>query len=348
MIKLIIAIIIFLLVIMIHEFGHFIVAKLSGIKVNEFSIGMGPVIKKTYKNDTQYTLRAFPIGGYVSLEGEDEESDDVNSFQQAPAYKRLLVILAGAFMNFILAFIVFIGVMSFSNTVISITDVQKDTPAYSVGLEKGDIIEKINDITIKTDKQIQDIVSKSNGEDISITIDRNGQEKVFDLKPEIKKIGKNEDRYVMGITMGQSLSGGMSFNEFSLIRGFKIGTQLFLNVFVQTFQVFKMLFTGQLGLNNLSGPIGVVNEIGKATTMGFSSVLFMFAFININIGIFNLLPFPALDGGRAVFILIEMITGKPVPKEIEAKIHLVGIILLFALIIVVSFKDIITLNLFGG
>ena len=162
----------------------------------------------------------------------------------------------------------------------------------------------------------------------------------------IKETG--EEKFLVGVTMGQTLNSDLSVSEFSLARGFKLGGRFFDNVTKQTFQVFGMLFSGELGLSNLSGPIGVVNEIGKATTMGLSSVLFMLAFININIGIFNLIPFPALDGGRAVFILIEMITGKVVPKEIEAKIHLVGIILLLLLIVVVSFKDITTLNFFGG
>lgn len=349
MVKIIVAIITFLLVIMIHELGHFTVAKLSGVKVNEFSIGMGPVIKKKKTSETQYTLRALPIGGYVSLEGEDESSEDSRSFQNAPAYKRLLVILAGAFMNFIFALLIFIVMMSFSTTEIGISGVQKDSPAYIAGLEAGDIIKSINGIDIKTDTQVQDLISKSEGQEIAITVNRKNEEKTLEIKPEktlIKETG--EERFLVGVTMGQTLNGDLSVNEFSLARGFKLGGNFFNNVTKQTFQVFGMLFSGELGLSNLSGPIGVVNEIGKATTMGLSSVLFMLAFININIGIFNLIPFPALDGGRAVFILIEMITGKVVPKEIEAKIHLVGIILLLLLIVVVSFKDITTLNFFGG
>ena len=349
MVKIIVAIITFLLVIMIHELGHFLVAKLSGVKVNEFSIGMGPVIKKKKTSETQYTLRALPIGGYVSLEGEDEDSEDSRSFQNAPAYKRLLVILAGAFMNFIFALLIFIVMMSFSTTEIGISSVSKDSPAYTSGLEAGDIIKSINGTEISTDTQVQDIISKSNGTEMTITVDRDNEEKTLQIKPEktlIKETG--EEKYLLGVTMGQTLNGDLSVKDFSLSRGMTLGFKFFENVTKQTFQVFGMLFSGKLGLSNLSVPIGVVNEIGKATTMGFSSVLFMLAFININIGIFNLIPFPALDGGRAVFILIEMITGKAVPKEIEAKIHFVGIILLLLLIVVISFKDITTLNFFGG
>ncbi|MDU2499337.1 RIP metalloprotease RseP [Finegoldia magna] len=333
MITIISSIIIFLLVILIHEFGHFIVAKMNGVSVLEFSIGMGPKLFQKESNGTLYSLRLLPVGGYCQLEGEDEENDSPNSLNNQSPLVRLKVILAGAIMNFLLAFILLILLMSVSRVSTEVSGVLEDSPAYSSGIQTGDKIVSINGKNINDGEELLKNIKESQG-DLDIGVIRDSQSKNIKVTPRlennVRKIGVNfQEEY--------------DIKNFSLIKGFKKGVITFLNLTGMLYKFLGMLITGQLGLGGVSGPVGVVKEIGNAAKTGVANLIFLLAYININLGVFNLLPIPALDGGRAIFILIEMIFGKKISQEKEGYIHMVGLILLLALIAVVTIKDVIKL-----
>lgn len=333
MITIISSIIIFLLVILIHEFGHFIVAKMNGVSVLEFSVGMGPKLFQKESNGTLYSLRLLPVGGYCQLEGEDEENDSPKSLNNQSPFVRLKVILAGAIMNFILAFILLILLMSVSRVSTEVSGVLENSPAYSSGIQAGDKIVSINGKNIDDGEELLKNIKESQG-DLDIGVIRNSQSKNIKVTPRlennVRKIGVNfQEEY--------------DIKNFSLIKGFKKGVITFLNLTGMLYKFLGMLITGQLGLGGFSGPVGVVKEIGNAAKTGVANLIFLLAYININLGVFNLLPIPALDGGRAIFILIEMIFGKKISQEKEGYIHMVGLILLLALIAVVTIKDVIKL-----
>ena len=333
MITIISSIIIFLLVILIHEFGHFIVAKMNGVSVLEFSIGMGPKLFQRESNGTLYSLRVIPVGGYCQLEGEDEENDSPNSLNNQSPLVRLKVILAGAIMNFILAFILLILLMSVSRVSTEVSGVIKDSPAYSSGIQTGDQIVSINGENVSDGEELLKSIKESQG-DLNIGVIRDSQSKNIKVTPRlennIRKIGVNfQEEY--------------NIKNFSIVKGFKKGLITFLNLTGMLYKFLGMLITGQLGLGGVSGPVGVVKEIGNAAKTGVSNLIFILAYFNINLGVFNLLPIPALDGGRAIFILIEMIFGKKISEEKEGYIHMVGLILLLALIAIVTIKDVIKL-----
>lgn len=333
MITIISSIIIFLLVILIHEFGHFIVAKMNGVSVLEFSIGMGPKLFQRESNGTLYSLRMLPVGGYCQLEGEDEENDSPNSLNNQSPLVRLKVILAGAIMNFILAFILLILLMSVSRVSTEVSGVIKDSPAYSSGIQTGDQIVSINGENVSDGEELLKSIKESQG-DLNIGVIRGSQSNNIKVTPRlennIRKIGVNfQEEY--------------NIKNFSIVKGFKKGLITFLNLTGMLYKFLGMLITGQLGLGGVSGPVGVVKEIGNAAKTGVANLIFLLAYININLGVFNLLPIPALDGGRAIFILIEMIFGKKISQEKEGYIHMVGLILLLALIAIVTIKDVIKL-----
>ncbi len=333
MITIISSIIIFLLVILIHEFGHFIVAKMNGVSVLEFSIGMGPKLFQRESNGTLYSLRVLPVGGYCQLEGEDEENDSPNSLNNQSPLVRLKVILAGAIMNFILAFILLILLMSVSRVSTEVSGVIKDSPAYSSGIQTGDQIVSINGENVSDGEELLRSIKESQGE-LNIGVIRDSQSKNIKVTPRlennIRKIGVNfQEEY--------------NIKNFSIVKGFKKGLITFLNLTGMLYKFLGMLITGQLGLGGVSGPVGVVKEIGNAAKTGVANLIFLLAYININLGVFNLLPIPALDGGRAIFILIEMIFGKKISQEKEGYIHMAGLILLLALIAIVTIKDVIKL-----
>ena len=333
MITIISSIIIFLLVILIHEFGHFIVAKMNGVSVLEFSIGMGPKLFQRESNGTLYSLRVLPVGGYCQLEGEDEENDSPNSLNNQSPLVRLKVILAGAIMNFILAFILLILLMSVSRVSTEVSGVIKDSPAYSSGIQTGDQIVSINGENVSDGEELLKSIKESQG-DLNIGVIRDSQSKNIKVTPRlennIRKIGVNfQEEY--------------NIKNFSIVKGFKKGLITFLNLTGMLYKFLGMLITGQLGLGGVSGPVGVVKEIGNAAKTGVANLIFLLAYININLGVFNLLPIPALDGGRAIFILIEMIFGKKISQEKEGYMHMVGLLLLLALIAIVTIKDVIKL-----
>ena len=330
MITLISSLVVFLLVVMLHEFGHFTVAKLSGIKVNEFSIGMGPKLFQKQKGETAYSLRALPIGGYVAMEGEEESSHDPRSFNNAPILKRMAVVLAGAFMNFILAFLAFTIIFSIvgygSN---EIDTVIKDSPAEIAGIKAGDKIIEIDKIKTKDIYEINSLIRDKKDEEINLKINRKGENLDINLKPRYSEENK---MYLIGIK---------SKLKHSFFKSIELGAKRTGEMSLMILKSLKMIFDGSFKIEYLSGPVGVVQMIGSESSKGFLNFLQILALISVNLGVFNLLPIPALDGGKFLFLLIEALRGKPINEKFEQGLSLIGISLLFSLMIYVTiFNDI--------
>ena len=330
MITLISSLLVFLLVVMLHEFGHFTVAKLSGIKVNEFSIGMGPKIYQKQKGETFYSLRALPIGGYVAMEGEEENSHDPRAFNNDHVLKRMAVVLAGAFMNFVLAFIAFTLIFSIAGYGSNEIDkVIPNSPADKVGIQSGDLIIKINENKVKDIYDINAIISKNQNEEIDFQINREGNILNIKIKPEYSE---ENQMYLIGIT---------SKLEHSIIKSICLGADRTLEMSKMLLKSIKIMFSGSFKMEYLSGPVGVVQLIGSESSKGFLNFLQILGLISVNLGVFNLLPIPALDGGKFLFLLIEALRGKPIDEKIEQGLSLIGISLLFSLMIYVTiFNDI--------
>ncbi|MEG0895691.1 MAG: M50 family metallopeptidase [Oscillospiraceae bacterium] len=324
-------ILIFGVIITIHEFGHFIVAKLCKMKILEFSIGFGP---KIYKSKGVFTLRLLPIGGYVALEGEDEDSQDENSFSKKPVWQRMLVIVAGATMNLILGFIIMLGIYSSqpvynSSTVAEFT---QNATTQATGLMVGDKIVKVNKTTILNDRDIVFELFREDDGIVDMKVVRDGKKidlkgVKFDVSGEGENRTINFDFKVVGVKRNVFTALDYTVkNTVSLAR----------NSWVSIAD----LFTGTVKFSDLSGPVGVGKVVNQAQKVGIESVLMIAAFISISIGMFNLLPFPALDGGKLVLLVIELITKKAIPKKVEAIINAVGLLLLLGLMVAVTFKDI--------
>lgn len=332
MITLIASIIIFLLVILIHEFGHFIVAKRNGVNVLEFSVGMGPKIYETKKDETIYTLRALPIGGFCQLEGEDEEAISDKSLNNQTPWVRLKIILAGAMMNLALAFVLLILLMSTTTSNTLVNGVVEGSPAYEAGIKSGDKIIEINGSQVEDSEQIIKLVEEA--DQVNLKVLRDGKKINFDLVAD-----KTENDKKIGV----SFANNYDIRTFNPIKGIKNGVKSFVNIIIMLYQFIGQLITGSLDMSGVSGPVGVVKEIGNASKAGLASLTFILAYINLNLAVFNLLPIPALDGGRAIFIIIEWITGKKISPKVEGYIHFIGLIFLLGLILFVTYKDIIKL-----
>lgn len=331
------AIIIFALMIFVHEFGHFAAAKLSKIKVHEFAIGMGPKLFSFGRGETKYSVRAFPIGGYCMLEGENEASSDERAFINKPAYIRLIVLVAGAFMNILLGFVLLNIVNGFSPSVTTtkIEIVEENSPAYTAGLMVGDEIIKVNSKRVSTFNELAWELGDAQKESADLFIKRDGEQKTITVFPEITEKG-----YRYGIRFASEKN-----NVFNTIKQSFRDTLFYSKVIISS--LFDLI-RGRLGLDQMSGPIGIVSEIGSAVNVavesgrqGFLRLILLAVLLTVNLGVFNLLPLPALDGGRILFVLIEMIRRKPLPPEKEGMVHAVGFAALMVLSVFIAFKDVL-------
>lgn len=354
-ITILLTILVFGVIIMIHELGHFIVAKLCGVRVLEFSMGMGPAIfthqKKSEEmeldpetgtmmpvnRNTKYSVRILPIGGYVSMEGEDSASKDERAFCNKPIWKRFLIVVAGAVMNLLLGFLILVGAVSTMEHVPTkqIASFQENAASQAAGLAVGDEILKVNGhSTLTYDDVITEILSDDDGT-VDFQIKRDGTvqniEKVT-FYTEIMDSKRELDIDFKLLAVENSVGGTLSY---SAGRAVSLGKLVWVSL--------GDLVTGKVGFDQLSGPVGVGEALGQAASISVMNLLILIAFLTINVGIFNLLPIPALDGGRLIFILIEAIFRKPVPAKYEGLIHAVGLLFLFGLMIIVTLKDIIRL-----
>lgn len=323
------AIVIFLLLIFIHEFGHFIAAKLCNVKVNEFALGMGPAIFKKQGKETLYALRIIPIGGYCAMEGEDEDSEDERALNKKSGWQKFFVFVAGATMNAVLALVIMIIIALVSGSATStVGGVTEGLPAEAAGIKPGDTIVAIDDVPMKDWNQIISTISETDKEEITLTVDRDG---VTEDIPVAVYYDKQEKRNKLGITTQVTHNPAKA-----VVNGAK-GTW---SMGVTMIKVIGQLFTGDVAVKELSGPVGIVTIVNETSKMGFIYVAYLTALISLNLAIMNLLPFPALDGGRVLFLVIRKITGRRVTDEMEGKFHFAGLILLFALMIYVTFNDI--------
>lgn len=338
LLSIVIGIFIFGIIVIVHEFGHYFTAKLCKVKVTEFAIGMGPVIYKKKGRETTFSLRLLPLGGFCSM-GEDEDSDEPDSFRKKPVPAKMAVILAGAVMNLILGFIISIVAMLVSGVGISSRIVYFDENAVSpnYGLQLEDTIEKINGTKIFTARDITYLLSTDDDGIVDITVKRNGEK--IELKgvrfPMIidETTGKTTLKYDFKV-QGERITI-KNIVPYSFNNAVYCGRIVLMSI--------RDLITGKYGLNDLQGPVGIVTTIGSSVTdkgLDWDFLLQLAALITVNIGIFNLLPIPALDGGRFVFLVIEAIRRKPMKAETEGMVHFAGLAILMLLMIVVTFNDI--------
>ncbi len=405
--------VIFLLgfLILIHEGGHFLVAKLCKVKVNEFAIGFGPTIWKKQGKETKYALRLIPLGGFVNLEGEDKRVEGKNSFSEASILKRMAIILAGGFVNIIFGLLVYFILMTSigNNTSLVIDKTMPDYAAEKSGIIAGDEIIKINNKKINVKSDIDKILSKSNGENLKITIKRNEEQQDITLTPTAKenkstgiylKSGDNSTKIVTVEKGSSSEKQGLKANDkiqkinglevktredivniissnkeekllFTIQRGnetlnievipdtiysYYIGVQFRKaersipnNIHYALFETrdftlsiienLKMLFTGRVGLDQMMGPVGISEAV--ANTSEVKDFMQLLALISLSLGVTNLLPLPALDGGKFVLLLIELIRGKKLKQETEINLQLLGFALLIVLALYVTYNDIL-------
>lgn len=408
--------IVFLLgfLILIHEGGHFIVAKLCKVKVNEFAIGFGPTIWKSEKGETKYALRLIPLGGFVSMEGEEERSEKEGSFSKASIPKRIAIVVAGGLVNIIFALIIYFCITSIAGNFATqkIESVEKDYGAYEAGIVSGDELYRINNKRIRNKTDIDEIMAKCNGEEVNVQVKRNDQlinlkvkptaipskdtgiylqssadeittkivaiypkspaeEKGIQINDIILKIDGKEvenDPYKVVEYILKSENENITFtlerkNEivdieikpnivYTYVLGIKFekaDNNFINNIYYGfwdtkdfTFSIvdnLKMLFTGKVSTNQLMGPIGISGMV--AETKGIEDFVYLLALISLSLGVTNLLPFPPLDGGKVVLLLIEALRKKPLKENIEIGIQVLGFAVLIALSIYVTYNDIL-------
>ena len=405
------AILIFSLVVIIHEFGHYFFARLGGIKVNEFSLGMGPRLFSFDAAGTKWSVKLLPIGGSCMMEGEDESSDDEGAFANKSVWVRIWTVFGGPLFNFILAFLLSLFVIgSIGVDKSNIVSVTKGYPAEEAGLKAGDVITKINGTSINIGREVSSyfVFHPLSSEDVKIEVKRGDEKLDFNVKPqekekfylgftyspgdgeaaidsltddsalkaagaaagdvitavdgtviksgtELKKAdtGNTEEITVTPKSAGSSYTLGLVSNTAREKVG--IGGTLYYSlnetkyVVVTTIESLKMMVTGRVKPKEIAGPVGIVNMIGNSYEQskndGIMVILLSMASISIlisaNLGVMNLLPIPALDGGRLVFLIIEAVRGKPVDPDKEGRVHFVGFVLLMLLMVAVLFNDIL-------
>ena len=326
----------------IHEFGHFIFAKKSGIYVYEFSIGMGPrLFKFKRKNDeTEYAIRLFPIGGYVSMAGEDIEVDknipDDKQMFNKPWHNRFLTVIAGVMFNFLLAIILLIivglnvGVPENKNKIV---ELDKKYPIYKTNIKVGDTITKVNNVKVRNQDMLMLELAVNNGKTVNITVKhKNNKIETVKVKPKKVKVdGKVGYKY--GLALENKVHKG-------IIPSIKFGFTKVVDLLEQMAKIIFYLITGKLSLSNLSGPVGIYNIVGESAKAGFINIIYLIAYLCVNVGFINLIPLPAFDGGRAFFLLIEKLTGKKIPPKVENTIHTIGFVLLMILMVAITYNDI--------
>lgn len=334
------------LIIFIHEFGHFIFAKKAGIYVYEFSLGFGPKLFsfKRKNDETEYMVRLIPLGGYVALAGESDDEDEDR--EKVPEDKKLYnkgflrqfsVMVAGVFNNFLLGLLLLFIIGLFYGSTFStneLIELKEGYPLYEVGARNGDKITKVNGKdTSDFDDILTQIAIAGEGKEISVTVSSDKNENTYKVKP---TYDKKEEKYFYGIaTKTINKSGPLAALEYAFYK--------FKSIFKQLIIIIISLFTGKLGINSLSGPVGIYQVVGIAKS-SVESLLYLTAYLSINVGFMNILPFPAFDGGRAFLLIIEKITRKKVPLKVETIINNVGFVLLMGLMVYITIKDV--LNLF--
>lgn len=334
------ALLFFGVIIMIHECGHFTCAKLFKVKVNEFSLGMGPALFKKKKGDTLYAVRLFPIGGYVAMEGEDTASEDAHAFNKKPVWQKMIIVVAGALMNLILGFILMVLLLTTSTDLIGTNTIKEfypDAVSSQYGLQAGDRFVEIDGHHVWSELDLSFLMSRNQDGVFDFVVERDGEKVTLN---DVHFATQEQD----GITLIQY--------DFIIIGEQPGFLNIVKNAFTQSASIVRMvwlsvfdLVTGRYGMSELAGPVGTVDIIADVTAQAVSSgsltnLLTIMAFITINVGVANLLPLPALDGGRFLFLTVEAIRRKPVNPKYEGYVHAAGLALLLLLMVFVTYNDI--------
>ena len=342
------------ILVFIHEFGHFIAARLCGVGVEVFSLGFGPKILKKRVGRTQYCLAAIPLGGYVKMVGEEPgasiDPDDENaSFTHKSLWQKTIIVAAGPFFNFLLAIFIFYVLYQFSGIYLAkpiVGKVIEDSPALSAGIMPGDVIKEINKTKIESFEDISRIISAGKGEQLNIIVDRDGRFKTLILSPVLKPdknvFGEEIEKYVIGIA-GAGESFHKSLSPFAaLLRSFKDTYGL---IKLTLLSVGKMI-SGSVSADNLGGPLMIAQMAGEQAKAGIMNFAWFIALLSVNLGIINLFPIPVLDGGHLLFFGIEAATGKEVSNKLREKLVQFGAAVLVALMVFVFYNDIV--RMFNG
>lgn len=335
----IVALIVFSIIILFHEFGHFLLAKKNGIGVTEFALGMGPILFSFKRGETVYALKALPLGGSCSMVGEDTDETGDNSFNSKGVWQRFSVIAAGPVFNFILAFVfavILVSIVGFDTPVVY--KVEEGGPAWEAGIRDGDVIQSVNGKKVHMYKEFRiEVLMNSGGAPMEMVLSRNGSTYGTTVTPELGSDGT----YKIQIYGGQyERTGVLDTLKYSV---FEVRYWI-----TTTVRSLGMLITGQVSANDLSGPVGIVDMIDdtyqEARSYGWLDVLLnmmnICILLSANLGVVNLLPIPALDGGRLVFLIVEAVRGKPVPPEKEGWVHTIGFALLMVLMVFILYNDI--------
>lgn len=345
MLQIILAILAFGMLVIVHEFGHFITAKRGGVQVNEFWIGMGPTLLKKQHNGTLYCLKLLPFGGACVMEGEDEESESAHAFGKASLPRRMLIVAAGALMNFLVGFLIVLAVIQPNGPnggyIVSTIDSvdPASTAAAADGLQAGDEILEVDGYNILLRSDFEMALSRGADTTYEIVVRRDGEKVTLPAVVLEATIEGEDGRKMIGLTFAeQPDSIGMHI---------KMAVRTSLNYARLVWVSLGMLVSGQVGVDQLSGPVGVASVMATTASYSIAAFLQLVAFISINLGVMNLLPLPALDGGRLVFLVLEGIRRKPVPAKYEGYIHAAGLMLLLALMVYVTGQDIVRL-IVGG
>ncbi len=323
-------IVVFGMIILIHELGHFLTAKMFGVKVHEFAIGMGPKLFGKQKGDTFYSVRLIPMGGYVKMEGEDENSEDPAAFNNKKPWQRLIILVAGAFMNLLLGFVLLVTLNAASPRLpvvptLEVAAVQEGYGAEAAGMQAGDKLLEIDGNRLHT--RLDLILALDGKEQVSVTVDRGGQKHTLPVT--LTEDGGSRVLGIRQVTEEKNVGNLISYSFFETFSIIKL-----------TYQSFFGMFNGTVAVEQMSGPVGIVTEISNAAQSGFFDVMFLALIISLNLGVVNLFPLPALDGGRIVFVLWEMITKKKLKPEHEGLIHFIGFMILILFMLYVTKNDI--------
>lgn len=338
--NIILALVIFSIIILFHELGHFLLAKHNDVKVNEFCLGLGPTIVGYTKGETKYSLKLLPFGGACMMEGEDEASEDDRGFNNKSVLQRASIVAAGPIFNFIMAIafsLILVASVGFDRPVL--TDVMEGYPAQEAGLQAGDEIVKLGNKTIHLYREVSVYTYFHANETVEVTYKR-GEEKHTAVV--VPKYDEESGRYLFGFYGTTARSKG------TLLETLQYSVYEVKYWICSTIESLGQLFTGHVGINDMSGPVGIVKTIGDTYTevksdgafMIFLNMLNICILLSANLGIMNLLPIPALDGGRLVFLIVEAVRGKRMDPNKEGAVNLVFLMLLMALMVVIMFNDI--------
>lgn len=336
-------VLIFACVVIIHEWGHFIMAKKNGVLVHEFAIGMGPKVWSIQKGETLYSIRLLPIGGFCSMEEEVGVSDNPKAMSSKKPWQKFVIVVAGAVMNFVLAWIlmsIVVGYLGYSSNIVA--TVQDDMPAATVGLIAGDQIIAVNGVRVSKLADLSKELSDQEETYILSVKHTDGTKEDVQISTKMQEDGVAR----FGFTVERT--------HYNIFYDIKMGFLAMLDMLKQIWGSLIQLATGQVGMNQVAGIVGVVDQTSKqwdaglemgGLSMAVMNLIYVGAIISANLGIFNLLPIPALDGGRLVFIVIEMIRGKAISAEKEGAVHFVGMVLLMLLTVVVLYNDLIRMGI---